>query len=52
MGFGVLTLANQHSLTHILPNTHQNEVKGEDYKKIPFEKICLIQTKNIRQAHH
>lgn len=47
MGLGVLTVANQHSLTHILPNTNQNEVKGEDYQKIPFEKLCLIQTKNI-----
>lgn len=45
LGFGVLTVANQHILTHILPNTNQNAVKGEDDQKIPFERICLIQTK-------
>lgn len=52
MGFGVLTVANQHSLTHMLPNTNQNEVKREGYQKIPFEKYVWAKQKNVIQAHH
>lgn len=47
MGFGVLTLDEQCSLTLMLLNTNENALKGEDDQKVHFESRCLTQTKRI-----